>query len=116
LAGLGDAAGWWRLADRLFFFDLARGVSMQNGDLGLWLSADGGLARRVLSGWAGTPELTARVELGFVYLPALIGVAISSMFFFARIGARAPRITLSPRLLKRLPVLPPFTAGLESLI
>jgi uncharacterized membrane protein YfcA len=39
-------------------------------------------------------------SLGFVYLPALIGIAVTSMFF-ARFGARLAH-KLSPRLLKRL--------------
>jgi uncharacterized membrane protein YfcA len=39
-------------------------------------------------------------SLGFVYLPALLGIAITSMFF-ARFGARLAH-KLSPRLLKRL--------------
>ncbi|MFK3797925.1 sulfite exporter TauE/SafE family protein [Pseudomonas sp. NPDC088444] len=39
-------------------------------------------------------------SLGFVYLPALIGIAVTSMFF-ARFGARLAH-KLSPRVLKRL--------------
>ncbi|GFM80753.1 UPF0721 transmembrane protein [Pseudomonas cichorii] len=39
-------------------------------------------------------------SLGFVYLPALLGIAVTSMFF-ARFGARLAH-KLSPRLLKRL--------------
>lgn len=49
-------------------------------------------------GWnaPGLPEWS----LGYVYLPALFGIAITSMFF-ARLGARLAH-RLSPRLLKRL--------------
>ncbi|MDB6143905.1 MAG: conserved hypothetical rane protein [Pseudomonas sp.] len=39
-------------------------------------------------------------SLGFIYLPALLGIALTSMFF-ARFGARLAH-KLSPRLLKRL--------------
>jgi uncharacterized membrane protein YfcA len=39
-------------------------------------------------------------SLGFVYLPAFIGIALTSMFF-ARFGAKLAH-TLSPRVLKRL--------------
>jgi uncharacterized membrane protein YfcA len=39
-------------------------------------------------------------SLGFIYLPALLGIALTSMVF-ARFGARLAH-KLSPRLLKRL--------------
>lgn len=52
----------------------------------------------MLIGWdkPGLPQWS----LGFVYLPAMAGIAITSMFF-ARFGARLAH-KLSPRLLKRL--------------
>ncbi len=52
----------------------------------------------MLLGWQvpGLPEWS----LGYVYLPALLGIALTSMFF-ARLGARLAH-RLSPRLLKRL--------------
>ena len=52
----------------------------------------------MILGWHD-PLLPAH-SLGFVYLPALLGIALTSMVF-ARIGARLAH-TLSPRLLKRL--------------
>lgn len=53
-------------------------------------------------------------SLGFVYLPALVGIAIPSMYF-ARLGARLAH-RLSPRLLKRLFALLLFGVGLSFLI
>ncbi|UXY53335.1 sulfite exporter TauE/SafE family protein [Pseudomonas tohonis] len=53
-------------------------------------------------------------SLGFVYLPALAGIALTSMFF-ARFGARLAH-RLSPRLLKRLFALLLFAVGLSFLI
>lgn len=52
----------------------------------------------MILGWHA-PLLPAH-SLGFVYLPALLGIALTSMVF-ARIGARLAH-KLSPRLLKRL--------------
>ncbi|WXL25424.1 sulfite exporter TauE/SafE family protein [Ectopseudomonas mendocina] len=63
-------------------------------------------------GW-GRAELP-EWSLGFVYLPALVGIAIPSMFF-ARFGARLAH-KLSPRLLKRLFALLLFSVGLSFLI
>ena len=65
--------------------------------------------------WLGwhKPELP-EWSLGFVYLPALVGIAIPSMFF-ARVGARLAH-KLSPRLLKRLFALLLFSVGLSFLI
>jgi uncharacterized protein len=65
--------------------------------------------------WLGwhKPELP-EWSLGFVYLPALVGIAIPSMFF-ARVGARLAH-RLSPRLLKRLFALLLFSVGLSFLI
>lgn len=53
-------------------------------------------------------------SLGFVYLPALIGIAVTSMFF-ARFGARLAH-KLSPRLLKRLFALLLVVVGTSFLI
>jgi len=53
-------------------------------------------------------------SLGFVYLPALLGIALTSMFF-ARIGARLAH-KLSPKLLKRLFAALLFCVGLNFLI
>lgn len=53
-------------------------------------------------------------SLGFIYLPALVGIAVTSMFF-ARIGARLAH-RLSPRLLKRLFALLLFAVGLSFLV
>ncbi|MCU1718493.1 sulfite exporter TauE/SafE family protein [Pseudomonas sp. 5P_3.1_Bac2] len=65
--------------------------------------------------WLGwhRPELP-EWSLGFVYLPALLGIAIPSMFF-ARFGARLAH-KLSPRLLKRLFALLLFSVGLSFLV
>lgn len=52
----------------------------------------------MILGWHD-PQLPAH-SLGYVYLPALLGIALTSMVF-ARIGARMAH-TLSPRLLKRM--------------
>ncbi|WPC04944.1 sulfite exporter TauE/SafE family protein [Pseudomonas benzenivorans] len=53
-------------------------------------------------------------SLGFVYLPALAGIALTSMFF-ARFGARLAH-RLSPRVLKRLFALLLFSVGVNFLI
>jgi uncharacterized membrane protein YfcA len=53
-------------------------------------------------------------SLGFVYLPALLGIALTSMVF-ARIGARLAH-RLSPRLLKRLFAALLFSVGLSFLL
>lgn len=62
-------------------------------------------------GWheAGLPEWS----LGFVYLPAMVGIAATSMFF-ARIGAALAH-RLPPRLLKRLFALQLFAVGVSFL-
>ena len=66
----------------------------------------------MLIGW-GEPQLPPW-SAGFVYLPAMAGIAITSMFF-ARFGARLAH-RLSPRLLKRLFALLLFSVGLSFLI
>lgn len=53
-------------------------------------------------------------SVGYVYLPALVGIALTSMFF-ARLGARLAH-RLPPRLLKRLFALLLFAVGLSFLI
>ncbi|WP_449430690.1 sulfite exporter TauE/SafE family protein [Pseudomonas putida] len=66
----------------------------------------------ILLGWHET-RLPAH-SLGYVYLPALVGIAVTSMFF-ARFGARLAH-KLSPRLLKRLFAALLFCVGLSFLI
>ena len=63
-------------------------------------------------GW-NEPGLPAH-SLGFVYLPAMLGIAITSMFF-ARYGARLAH-KLSPRVLKRLFAALLFSVGLSFLL
>src|SRR5690606_38112855 len=53
-------------------------------------------------------------SLGFVYLPALVGIAVTSLFF-ARQGARLAH-RLSPKLLKRLFALLLLSVGINFLI
>ncbi|MFT0621382.1 sulfite exporter TauE/SafE family protein [Ectopseudomonas guguanensis] len=66
----------------------------------------------IFTGW-GNPNLP-QWSVGFIYLPALLGIALTSMFF-ARFGARLVH-RLSPRLLKRLFALLLFSVGLSFLI
>lgn len=63
-------------------------------------------------GWH-EPGLPAH-SLGFVYLPALLGIAITSMFF-AKYGARLAH-RLSPRVLKRLFAALLFSVGMSFLL
>ncbi|NQD96741.1 sulfite exporter TauE/SafE family protein, partial [Pseudomonas sp. CrR25] len=65
--------------------------------------------------WLGwdNPQLPAW-SLGFIYLPALAGIALTSMFF-ARFGARLAH-RLPPRVLKRLFALLLFSVGLSFLM
>ncbi|MCY1449980.1 Sulfite exporter TauE/SafE [compost metagenome] len=63
-------------------------------------------------GWHD-PLLPAH-SLGFIYLPALLGIALTSMLF-ARFGARLAH-KLSPRLLKRLFAALLFCVGLSFLL
>ena len=65
----------------------------------------------MILGWHD-PLLPAH-SLGFVYLPALLGIALTSMVF-ARIGARLAH-KLSPRLLKRMFAALLFCVGLSFL-
>ena len=78
---------------------------------GLPIALVGALSFMII-GWHN-PDLPAH-SLGFVYLPALLGIALTSMFF-ARFGARLAH-TLSPRLLKRLFAALLFCVGLSFLI
>lgn len=66
----------------------------------------------LLIGW-GQPGLPTW-SLGYVYLPAMLGIALTSMFF-ARFGARLAH-RLSPRLLKRLFALLLLSVGLSFLV
>ncbi|RJG12515.1 sulfite exporter TauE/SafE family protein [Pseudomonas cavernicola] len=66
----------------------------------------------MLLGWHD--PLLPSWSLGFVYLPAMAGIAITSMFF-ARFGARLAH-KLSPRLLKRLFALLLFCVGTSFLV
>ncbi|GIZ12533.1 sulfite exporter TauE/SafE family protein [Pseudomonas sp. NCCP-436] len=66
----------------------------------------------IWTGWNN--PLLPSWSLGFVYLPALLGIALTSMFF-ARIGARLAH-RLSPRLLKRLFALLLLSVGLNFLV
>ena len=70
------------------------------------------LGAPMIIGWHN-PDLPAH-SLGFVYLPALLGIALTSMFF-ARFGARLAH-KLSPRLLKRLFAALLFCVGLSFLL
>jgi len=71
-----------------------------------------GAASFILVGW-GNAQLP-EYSFGFVYLPALLGIAVASMFF-ARFGARLAH-RLSPKVLKRLFALLLFSVGLSFLI
>ncbi|MAB97648.1 sulfite exporter TauE/SafE family protein [Pseudomonas marincola] len=64
------------------------------------------------NGW-NNPQLP-EWSAGFIYLPALAGIAISSMFF-ARVGARLAH-RLSPLMLKRLFALLLFSVGVNFLL
>lgn len=79
-----------------------RGINMQkavatSAACGFPIAISGALMF-MLTGW-NNPQLP-EYSLGFVYLPALLGIAITSMFF-ARFGARLAH-RLAPLLLKRL--------------
>lgn len=71
-----------------------------------------GAASFMWTGW-DNPQLP-EWSIGFVYLPALVGIAFSSMFF-ARVGARLAH-QLSAVLLKRLFALLLFAVGLNFLL
>lgn len=66
----------------------------------------------MLIGWS-QPQLP-EWSLGYVYLPAMVGIAFTSMFF-ARFGARLAH-QLSPRLLKRLFALLLLCVGVSFLV
>ena len=93
-----------------------RSVSMQqavatSSACGLPIAVASALSFMVI-GWQepGLPSWS----VGFVYLPAMAGIAITSMFF-ARFGARLAH-KLSPRLLKRLFALLLLVVGVNFLI
>lgn len=71
-----------------------------------------GAASFMVVGWheAALPAWS----LGFVYLPAMVGIALTSMFF-ARLGARLAH-RLSPKVLRRLFALLLLTVGTNFLI
>ncbi|CAM5574378.1 hypothetical protein SSTU70S_04684 [Stutzerimonas stutzeri] len=66
----------------------------------------------IVVGWQ-TPDLP-EWSLGFVYLPAVLGIAATSMFF-ARLGARLAH-RLSPRVLRLLFALLLLSVGTHFLI
>ncbi|MFT0211590.1 sulfite exporter TauE/SafE family protein [Pseudomonas sp. F1_0610] len=79
-----------------------RGVSMQravatSSACGVPIAASGAFMF-MLNGW-GDPQLP-EYSLGFVYLPAMLGIALTSMIF-ARFGARLAH-RLQPKRLKQL--------------
>ncbi|WP_162976930.1 sulfite exporter TauE/SafE family protein, partial [Pseudomonas aeruginosa] len=78
---------------------------------GLPIAISGALSF-IAVGWHN-PQLP-EWSLGYVYLPALVGIAATSMLF-ARFGARLAH-RLSPRVLKRLFALLLFSVGLSFLI
>ncbi|WP_152227094.1 sulfite exporter TauE/SafE family protein [Pseudomonas sp. SCB32] len=93
-----------------------RGVSMQqavatSSACGLPIAIAGAISFIVV-GWHN-PRLP-EMSIGFVYLPALVGIALTSMFF-ARIGARLAH-RLPAKVLKRLFALLLFCVGLSFLI
>jgi uncharacterized membrane protein YfcA len=93
-----------------------RGVSVQqavatSSACGWPIAAAGALSYLWL-GW-GDARLP-HWSLGYVYLPALLGIALTSVFF-ARTGARLAH-RLSPRVLKRLFALLLFIVGLNFLL
>ena len=78
---------------------------------GLPIAIAGALSFMVV-GWQN--EQLPEWSLGFVYLPAMVGIAATSMFF-ARLGANLAH-RLSPKLLKRLFALLLLTVGINFLI
>ncbi len=78
---------------------------------GLPIAIAGALSFMVV-GW-GEPGLPAW-SLGFVYLPAMLGIALTSMFF-ARLGARLAH-RLSARVLRRLFALLLLSVGTQFLL
>lgn len=123
--GLGAAGGFIGWASAIFGigggsltvpFLSWRGVSMQqavatSSACGLPIAIAGAISF-ILVGWH-RPELP-QWSLGFVYLPALVGIAVTSMFF-ARIGARLAH-RLPAKVLKRLFALLMFCIGMSFLI
>ncbi|MNO92841.1 hypothetical protein D3C76_844260 [compost metagenome] len=124
-AGLGVAGGVVGWASAIFGigggsltvpFLSWRGVPMQqavatSAACGLPIAIAGALSF-IAVGWhkAQLPEMS----FGFVYLPALVGIAATSMIF-ARVGARLAH-RLPPKVLKRLFALLLFCVGLSFLI
>jgi hypothetical protein len=71
-----------------------------------------GAAGNIWTGW-GHPDLPD-MSLGFIYLPALIGIVVTSVFF-ARIGAKLAH-KLDGRLLKRIFAIVLIIVGLRFLL
>ncbi|KAF0806247.1 hypothetical protein A167_03260 [Alcanivorax sp. S71-1-4] len=93
-----------------------RGVAMQqavatSSACGLPIAAVGALSFMAI-GWheTGLPQWS----IGFVYLPAMLGIAFTSMFF-ARFGARLAH-RLPPRRLKRLFAVLLFCVGISFIV
>jgi len=78
---------------------------------GLPIAASGAISFMVV-GWSASP--LPEWSLGFVYLPATLGIALTSMYF-ARLGANLAH-SLPPRLLKRLFALLLASVGLYFLM
>lgn len=122
LAAAGGVIGW---ASAIFGigggsltvpFLVWRSVSIQqavatSAACGLPIAIAGALSF-IWTGW-GNPRLP-EWSLGYVYLPAVLGIALTSMFF-ARFGARLAH-RLPPRLLKRLFALLLLSVGLSFLV
>lgn len=93
-----------------------RGLTMQqavatSSACGLPIAVAGALSF-IAVGWHKT--LLPEWSVGFVYLPALVGIAVTSMFF-ARIGARLAH-RLPAKVLKRLFALLMFCIGMSFLL
>lgn len=78
---------------------------------GLPIAVSGAISFMVV-GWSASP--LPEWSLGFVYLPATLGIALTSMYF-ARLGANLAH-SLPPRLLKRLFALLLASVGLYFLM
>ncbi|WP_374438645.1 sulfite exporter TauE/SafE family protein [Pseudomonas panipatensis] len=123
--GLGAAGGFIGWASAIFGigggsltvpFLSWRGLTMQqavatSSACGLPIAVAGALSF-IAVGWH--KPLLPEWSVGFVYLPALVGIAVTSMFF-ARIGARLAH-RLPAKVLKRLFALLMFCIGMSFLL
>lgn len=123
--GLGAAGGFIGWASAIFGigggsltvpFLSWRGLPMQqavatSSACGLPIAIAGAISF-ILVGWH--KALLPEWSFGFVYLPALVGIAVTSMFF-ARIGARLAH-RLPAKVLKRLFALLMFCVGMSFLL